>query len=401
MISEIKRSSKNLMKSNFIYYIPTKVYFGENKLQFLGEELRKYGTKVLLVYGGGSIKKNGLYDRIRKEIEKSGLELFEYSGIEPNPRHTSVNQGADICKRENIDVLLAVGGGSVIDATKFIGAAAYYDGDVWDLVTRKVPITHCLPIITVLTLAATGSEMNAGGVISNLDTMDKIGFGNACMLPKASFLDPTVTYSVDHYQTACGSADIFSHVLEVYFNLNEDLYMLDHFMEGLMKAVIKYAPIAMKEPENYEARANLMWASSWAINGFIEGGKNQAWSCHPMEHELSAYYDMTHGLGLAILIPRWMKYTLNERTVSRFEQYGRNVFDIKNDSDPMVIANKAIHMTSEFFFKTLGLKSNLSELGIDESKFEIMAEKASKNGTMEAFQPLYKEDIENIYRLCL
>ncbi|MDD5933979.1 MAG: iron-containing alcohol dehydrogenase [Clostridiales bacterium] len=388
------------MNSSFVYSIPTKVYFGENQLQHLGKELRNYGTKVLLVYGGGSIKKNGLYDKIRKEIADSGLELFEYSGIEPNPRHTSVNEGAEICKRENIDVLLAVGGGSVIDATKFIGAGAYYNGDVWDLVTRKAPITHCLPIITILTLAATGSEMNAGGVITNLDTKDKIGMGAACMLPKVSFLDPTVTYSVDRYQTSCGCADIFSHVVEVYFSMDKDLSMLDSFMEGLMKTVIHYAPIAMEHPNDYEARANLMWASSWAINGFINGGKTHAWSCHPMEHELSAYYDMTHGLGLAILIPRWMKYTLNENTVSRFEQYGRNVFDIHNDSDPMVIANKAIHMTSEFFFKTLGLKSNLSELGIDESKFEIMAKKAAQNGTFRAFVPLDAEDIVNIYQLC-
>jgi alcohol dehydrogenase YqhD (iron-dependent ADH family) len=188
-----------------------------------------------------------------------------------------------------------VGGGSTIDATKFIGAAACYDNDAWDFLGKWVPIEACLPIVTVLTLSATGSEMDAGGVISNLETKDKIGRMDPALLPKASFLDPTVTYTVNAYQTACGAADIMSHIIKVYFNMAQDLYMLDCMMEGLLKTVIKYTPIAIKEPNNYEARANLMWASSWAINGFVLGGKRQAWSCHPIEHEVSAIYDITHG----------------------------------------------------------------------------------------------------------
>lgn len=388
------------MNSNFIYDIPTKVYFGENKIGHLGVELEKYGTRVLMVYGGGSIKKIGLYDKITEEIKKAGLELFECSGIEPNPRHTSVNKGAEICKKENIDVLLAVGGGSVLDATKFIGAAAFHDGDAWDLLTQKAPITNCLPIVTVLTLAATGSEMDAGGVISNIETNDKIGMGHPLLLPKVSFLDPTNTYTVNEYQTACGSADIISHVLEVYFNMNQDLYMLDCVAEGLLKTVIKYAPIAIKEPNNYEARSNLMWASSWAINGFINGGKRQAWSCHPMEHELSAFYDITHGLGLAILTPRWMEYTLDDTTVSKFYQFGCNVFELDKDQEPMVVAKKSIEMLSDFFFKTLGLKSTLSEIGIDDSKFSIMAKKACNGGVLPGFKNLNQQDIENIFRMC-
>lgn len=301
--------------NNFIYDIPTRVYFGENQLGHLGEELIKYGKRVLLTYGGGSIKKTGLYDKVVAEIKNAGLELFELSGIEPNPRVSSVNEGAEICKKENIDVLLAVGGGSVIDCTKFIGAAAFYDGDAWDILMEKVTVEKCLPIIDILTLAATGSEMDCGGVISNPETKDKIGLVFPVMQPKVSFLDPTNTYTVSKYQTACGAADMLNHIMEVYFNMNQDLYMLDTVMEGLMKTIIKYAPVAMKEPENFEARANLMWTSSWAINGFIDGGKRQAWSCHPMEHEISAYYDITHGLGLAILTPRWMEYTLDETTV--------------------------------------------------------------------------------------
>ena len=243
--------------------------------------------------------------------------------------------------------------------------------------------------------------MDAGGVISNLETKDKIGYMHPMLLPKVSFLDPTNTYTVIPYQTACGAADIMSHIIEVYFNMNQDLYMLDTAAEGFMKTVIKYAPIAMKEPENYEARANLMWTSSWAINGFINGVKRQAWSCHPMEHELSAYYDITHGLGLAILTPRWMEYTLDDTTVSKFYQFGCNVFGIDKDMEPMAVAKKSIEMLSDFFFKTMGLKSTFTEIGIDDTNFSIMAKKAINGGLKYAFKPLNAQDVENIFRMCL
>ena len=387
--------------NNFIYNIPTKVYFGENQLGHLGEELSKYGTKVLLTYGGGSIKKSGLYESIVKEVKGAGLELFEFAGIDPNPRVSSVNQGADICKKENIDVLLAVGGGSVIDCTKYIGAATYYDGDAWDILLQKAPVEKCLPIITVLTLAATGSEMDCGGVISNPETKDKIGLLFPVMQPKVSFLDPTNTYTVSRYQTACGAADMLNHIMEVYFNMDQDLYMLDSVMEGLMKTIIKYAPIAMNEQDNYEARANLMWTSSWAINGFVNGGKRQAWSCHPMEHEISAIYDITHGLGLAILTPRWLEYTLDDTTVSKFYQFGCNVFGIDSKLNPIEVAKKSIEMVSDFLFKTLELKSSFKEIGIDDSDFSIMAKKACGNGVLSAFKPLNQQDIENIFKMCL
>lgn len=389
------------MNTNFIYDIPTKVYFGENQLSYLGEELKKYGNRVLLTYGGGSIKKIGLYDKIVKEIKQAGLELFEFGGIEPNPRHTSINAAAQICKKEKIDVLLAVGGGSTIDATKVIGAAAFYDGDCWDLVTKQAKVTNCLPIITVLTLAATASEMNGTAVISNLEVQDKKGIKSPLMLPKVSFLDPTNTYTVNAYQTACGSADILSHIFEIYFNIKEDMYMLDTIMEGLMKTVLKYAPIALKEPENYEARSNLMWASSWALNGFIRCGKTQSWSCHAMEHQLSAYYDITHGLGLAILTPRWMEYVLDETTVSKFYQFGINVFDLDKKLPQMEVAKKAIQLLADFLFKELKLNKTLSEIGIDDSKFEIMAQKACGGAVIPAFKPLDQKDIVKIYKMCL
>ncbi|MFQ9737150.1 MAG: NADH-dependent alcohol dehydrogenase [Clostridiales bacterium] len=387
--------------NSFVYDIPTKVYFGSDQLGHLGDELKRFGNRVLLTYGGGSIKKTGLYDRVTAEICRAGLELFELSGIEPNPRVDSVRKGAELCRREKIDVLLAVGGGSVIDATKFIGAGTFYDGDPWELSTGKGEIKACLPIVTVLTLSATGSEMDTGGVISNPETKDKLGRLDPHMLPKVSFLDPVNTYTVSAYQTACGSADILSHLFEVYFNMQPDLYMLDCFMEGLMKTVIRYTPVAIEKPDDYEARANLMWASSWAINGFVNGGKEQEWTCHPIEHEVSAIYDITHGLGLAIITPRWMEYCLDETTVSKYRQFAVNVFGIDENEPPMSAAKAAIAKLSDFLFGTLGLKSTFSALGIDDSNFALMARKACEGKAIHGFKTLTPDDVEKILRMCL
>lgn len=388
--------------NNFVYDIPVKVYFGENQLQHLGEELSKFGTRVLLTYGGGSIKKIGLYDKVIAEIERAGLEVFELSGIEPNPRIDSVRRGAQMCKDHNIDVLLAVGGGSTLDATKFMAAGACVDHDPWDFLSEKwAPITKALPIVTILTLSATGSEMDPGGVISNPETQDKIGRLAAPMLPKVSFLDPTLTYSVSPYQTACGSADMISHILEVYFNMEQDLYMLDCFMEGLLKTIIKFTPVAIEKPDDYEARANLMWASSWAINGFVNGGKRLAWSCHPIEHELSAIYDITHGLGLAIVTPRWLEYCLDETIVSKYVQFGVNVFGIDPNQEPMAIAHQAIDRLSEFLFDTLGLSRTLTEIGITAEHFPIMAKKACGGKILPGFKHLTPADVEKIFEMCL
>ena len=388
--------------NNFIYNIPTKVYFGENQLENLGKELRKFGRRVLLTYGGGSIKRIGLYDRVIEELRKAEMEVFELSGIEPNPRIESVRKGVEICKNEGIDVLLAVGGGSTIDATKFMAAGACVDHDAWEFFGANAkPIERALPIVTILTLSATGSEMDTGGVISNLETGDKLGRLAPALLPKVSFLDPTLTYSVGKFQTAAGSADIMSHILEVYFNTQKDLFMLDCFMEGMLKTVVKYAPIAVNEPENYEARANLMWTSSWAINGFINGGKRKAWSCHPMEHELSAVYDITHGLGLAILTPRWMEYCLDETNVDKYVQYGVNVFGIDSTMDKMAIAKESIRLTSEFLFDKLGLQRTFTEVGIKPEDFELMAKKACRYGDIRGFKTLTVDDVINIFKMCL
>ena len=388
--------------NSFIYDIPVRVYFGENQLGYLGDELKRYGRRVLLTYGGGSIKRIGLYDRVMAELQKGGFEVYELSGIEPNPRIESVRKGAALCKEHNIDVLLAVGGGSTIDATKFMAAGACVEHDAWDFLNDKwAPIKEALPIVSVLTLSATGSEMDCGGVISNPETKDKIGRLAPPMLPKASFLDPTLTYSVSPYQTACGAVDMFSHIIEVYFNMEPDLYMLDCFMEGMMKTIIKYAPVAMKEPDNYEARANLMWTSSWAINGFVNGGKRQEWSCHPMEHELSAIYDITHGLGLALLTPRWLEYCLDESTVSKYVQFAVNVFGVQEDKQPMEIAREGIERLSQFFFNTLGLARTFTEVGIKREDFPVMARKSCDGGVLKGFKHLQQADIEKIFEMCM
>lgn len=387
---------------DFTYSIPTKIHFGKEALDFVGEEVKKYSNKVLLTYGGGSIKKNGVYDKVVKELKNSGVEIFELSGIEPNPRIDSVRKGVEIIKENNIGAILAVGGGSTIDASKFMAAGACADFDPWEFISKKKPMSPAIPLLSVLTMAATGSEMDNGGVITNPETKEKLSSGHPDTRPKVSFLNPEITYSVSKYQTACGSSDILSHIFENYFNQDESMYMLDRMMESLMKTVIKYGPIAVKDPNNYEARANLMWASSWAINGFVSSSSKSEWTVHPIEHELSAFYDITHGLGLAILTPRWMEYVLNETTAHKFYDLGVNVFDIDKNLDQMEVAKKAIEKVKEFFFETLGLDSNLKKINIDEKYFDQMSKKAcGEKGKINGFIELSPADVRKIYEMCL
>lgn len=388
---------------DFVFHNKTKVYFGKNQLGHLHEEIAIFEKKVLLVYGGGSIKKIGLYGKVLTELEKAGMTVFELPGVEPNPRHTTVNKGASICKKEGIDVLLAVGGGSTIDAAKGIAAAAKYDGnDVWDLVTHKAEVKETLPIVTVLTLAATGSEMDGGCVISNMDTNEKYGYFGPDNNPDVSFLDPTNTFTVSAYQTACGSTDIMSHVFDVgYFTRQDTMDMLIRMQEEVLKTVIKFAPTAIENPDDYDARANLMWASTWALNNFLYDGLSQAAVCHAMEHELSAYYDITHGHGLAILTPRWLSYVLDEETAPRIKRFGENVFGIDASLSPMDGAKSAIRALEKFLFETLGLKSKLSDLGIDDKNFAAMAKNACGNGVLHGFTDLTPDDVEKIYKMCL
>lgn len=386
----------------FIYHIPTKVYFGNHQLINLADELKRYGNNVLLCYGGGSIKKSGLYQTVTDYIHGAGLKCYELSGIEPNPRITSVEEGAEICKEKKIDVILAVGGGSVIDCAKLVAIAAFYDGNPWDIITHAYRPKKALPLIDISTISGTGSDMDSIGVISNTETKEKKSFFFAELArPAVSFLSPELTYSVNKYQTACGSADILSHVIESYFVPKDGtMYLLDTFKEGLMKTVIRYAPIAMEEPDNEEARANLQWAASWAINGFIRSMQNVSWSCHPIEHEISAIYDITHGLGLAILTPKWMEYILDETTVDLFCKYGINVFDIDKTLPKMEIAKLSIQRTKDFFYKSLGLNDTFSSIGIGTENFETIAKNACfYNGSLPGYRTLTVNDVIQILEM--
>jgi len=385
---------------DFNYSIPTTIFFGRDKIEVLGDQIKNYGTKVLLVYGGGSIKKSGLYGKTIDILNKSGISFWELPGVEPNPRVTSVRKGIEICRENNIELILAVGGGSTIDCAKVIAAGYYYDGDAWDIVIDPRKINKVLPIACILTLAATGSEMDAVAVITNFDTKEKLGTGHPDMAPKFSILDPTYTFTLPEKQTAAGTADITSHIFEVYFSSTNEAFLQNRMAEAMLKTCIKYGPIALKEPENYEARSNLMWTSSLAINGLLSYGKETEWSVHAMEHELSAYYDITHGVGLAILTPHWMKYILNDSTLDKFVEYGVNVWGIDENGDKYAIANAAIEKTREYY-NSLGIPSSLSEVGINEEKLEEMAKQSTRRGKLGNFRVLDAEDVLSIFRAAL
>jgi len=384
--------------NNFRFNVCTDIRFGKDQVEALPEIMSSLGKKVLMVYGGGSIRKNGLYDKVKMLL--ADFEVFELAGVEPNPKITSVREGVKLCKAHQIDVVLAVGGGSTIDAAKVIAGGAHYEGDPWDLVVDSSKIGKVLPIVTVLTLAATGSEMNKNAVISNMEMNEKLGTSSRDFIPYASICDPTYLFTLPANQTAAGTADIMSHIFEQYFQPQKGAFISDRFAESLLKACIKYCPIALEKPDDYEARANLMWASTQALNSLLTCGKGGGWTCHPIEHELSAFYDITHGVGLAIVTPRWMRYILNEDTVDKFCEYGRNVWGI-TETNPYKCANMAIDAT-ENFFKACGIPMTLGEVGIDDSKFTVMAEKAVRlGGLQDAYVPLNEKDVETILRACL
>ncbi len=383
---------------NFMFYVPTRIYFGKGQISHLSE-LKNYGTKVLLVYGGGSIKRNGIYDSAMQILKDAGVSAYELSGVEPNPKIETVRKGVSMCKAEGIDMVLAIGGGSTIDCAKVVAAGAKYDGDAWDLVLDGSKIEAALPIFSVLTLSATGSEMDEFAVISDMTKNEKWGTAAEVLKPTMSVLDPTYTFSVSKKQTAAGTADMMSHTFENYFTKEKGADVQARFAEGLLKTMIKYGPIALAHPDDYDARANLMWAASHAINGLVAAGSQPAWCVHPMEHELSAFYDITHGQGLAILTPVWMEFVLKKdpSTAENFAVYGRNVWGIADDDDESA-AKKAIEATRTFLFETMELPANLRAVGIDSDEhFEIMAEKAAE-GCVGCFVPLTKDDIVEIFR---
>jgi alcohol dehydrogenase YqhD (iron-dependent ADH family) len=384
----------------FTYYNPTRLFFGKGMLDKLAEQVPQYGTNVLLVYGGGSIKKNGLYDNVMSRLKQLGANVRELSGVEPNPRLTTVHRGIDICKKEGIDFILAVGGGSVIDCVKAIAIGAKFDGDVWDIITRKATGKEALPFGTVLTLAATGSEMNAGSVITNWETQEKYGWGSPLTFPTFSILDPENTFSVPKNQTIYGMADIMSHVFEQYFHHTDNTPVQDGFCETILRTVIKTAPKLVENLENYEYRETILYSGTMALNGTLAMGTQGDWATHNIEHAVSAVYDIPHGGGLAILFPNWMEHVLDEG-VERFKQFAVNVFDIdpagKSDRETALAGIRALRA----FWNSIGAPSRLADYDIGDDKFEVMADKAMVYGPFGHFKKLQREDVLEIYRKSL
>ncbi len=387
---------------DFWYYVPTRINFGPSCFQYLIETVRRWGSKPLLVYGGGSIKKNGAYDAVVERLKEAGIDYAELGGVEPNPRYESVLEGNEICRKEKCDILLPIGGASAIDCAKSIAATAGYEGEPWDIISKKVPVGKVLPIITVPTLAAAGSEMSTSSVISRMDINMKAGYSSPDMRPRASFLNPEFTYTMPRRQTAAGVADAISHVMESYFSNVPEAYLQTKFGEALFDTLFHYGQIAYEEPENYEARSNIMWACCWAINGLTVKGNPVGWSMHKLEHELSAYYDVTHGIGLAIIMPAWLTWMLTEENAYRYLGYLKASFGIDpSGMDKMEAARLAITKTKEYF-KLLDLPLSLREIGVEEKLLPVMAHEAAvigKDYFDKAFRVLDEKSALEIYRL--
>lgn len=386
---------------NFDYQTPTRLIFGQGVVQEkLHDVMEKYGKRVLMTWGGGSIKRSGLYDLVKSILKDK--EIHELPGIEPNPKYApSVLEGVRICKEKNIDVILSVGGGSVLDCTKAIAGAACSDADPWDVITMKVPTLKAIPIVDIITLAATGSEYDRGGVISRTDTNDKLPYFSDLVFPAVSFIDPVYTFTLPVRQTLAGVSDCINHIMEQYF-CGEHIMMNDAFMEGAIKSLMKNVKIVLKEPENYEARAEIFYATTLGCNGIYSlGNSDGGWPMHAIEHALSGHYDINHGEGLAIVTPRWMKHILSDKTIERFVAFGTGVFGIDPSLPEMEIAEKAIQSIHDFY-REIGLPMTLREVGIDESRIDEMAHHIAVNEGLEnAWVPLYEEDIAAILRDCL
>ncbi|WP_168119407.1 iron-containing alcohol dehydrogenase [Paenibacillus sp. HB172176] len=387
--------------NSFQFHNPTRIVFGSGEVDKVGELTAGFGRNVLLVYGGGSIKSTGLYDRVMNKLQAAGLVVHELSGIEPNPRLSTVKKGIEIARINSVDFILAVGGGSVIDASKAIAAGVPYKGDVWDFFTNKARIAEALPLGTVLTLAATGSEMNGNTVISNWEEKLKRGSGSPLVYPKFSILDPTLTYTVPANQTVYGSVDIMSHVFEQYFSLTPNTPLQERFCESILLTVIENVEAALADPENAAARANLMWCGTMALNGGqISLGMANDWASHGIEHEISAIYDIPHGAGLAIVFPNWMRYVYRERP-DRFAQFAERVWQIpRNGRSDEELAEAGIAATRAFFSR-IGAPASLADYDIKDDQLDRMASEAVRYGTIGSFKKLGEEDVRAILEACL
>lgn len=381
--------------NSFTFYNPVKLHFGEDALEKLPKELAQFGQKVLVVYGGGSIKKNGVYNAVVEKLQEAGKTIFELSGVEPNPRVETARLGIEICKKEGIDLVLAVGGGSVIDCSKLIVAGAKYDGDAWDIVKRKFVVKDALPLGTVLTLAATGSEMNSGSVITNASTEEKFSWGSPSVFPKFSILNPAYTVTVPKNHTVYGIVDMMSHVFEQYFHNATNTPITDEMCEGVLRTVISTAPRLIEDLENVTLRETILLAGTIGLNGFLSIGSQGDWASHNIEHAVSAIYDIPHAGGLAILQPHWMRLNVSVNP-ERFAGIATRVFGVDaTGKTTEEVAHEGIDRLSAFW-TSLGAPNRLADYDIDDAKFDQIVEHAMENGPFGNFNKLQEEDVRTI-----
>lgn len=384
---------------NFEYQNETKIFFGKGTIAKAGEEAKKLGKRVLLCTGAGGIKKTGLHEKVADDLKANGLEVFQLEDIEPNPKIMSVYEGIDICNKNNVDFVFAIGGGSVIDCAKAIAVGVLCDGDVWEFYAQKKDdVQKALPICTVLTLPATGTEMNGNSVVSKWETKEKLYIFGPAIFPKFSILDPELTYTIPRNHTVNGVIDIIIHVLEQYFTHTPETPMLDRFSEGIIVTLIENVYKVLEDPCDYDARANIMFCGTLGNSHLIGLGKDQDWASHMIEHELSAIYDIPHGAGLSIIYPNWMKYAM-DAGYEKFKQLAQRVFNIEttNKSDKEIALEGAEKMRE--FFSSIGGPSKLKDVGIDDENFVLMAKQAVRYGPVGGFKLLNQNDVEEILKM--
>lgn len=386
---------------NFTYVNSTKIIFGKDTESLIGEEIKSFGgKKVLFHYGGGSIKKTGLYDRIIKSLAENQIDYVELGGVQPNPRLSLVRTGIELCKLHDIDFILAVGGGSVIDSAKAIGIGAVYEGDVWDFFTGNATIESTLPVGVVLTIPAAGSEASTGTVITNEDGWYKWSVNSVLIRPKFAILNPELTYTLPDYQTVCGASDMIAHVFERYFTNESGVDFTDELCEATIRSIMRCVKMVLKDPTNYDARANLMWEGTLAHNGILGTGRIEDWASHKIEHELSAIYDIAHGAGLAIILPHWMEYVY-KHDIYRFARFAHRIFNVDVDFFNLEATVLEGIKRLKNFYKEIGLPTKLKDVNIGSEHFEEMAKKATINGPIGSFVKLNTEDVFNIFKLAL
>lgn len=384
----------------FNFYSPTEFVFGKDREVEVGAYVKKYGgTKVLIHYGSGSVVRSGLLDRVKKSLEAEGIAYVELGGVQPNPRDTKIYEGIELCRKENVDFILSVGGGSCIDSSKGISVGVPYDGDFWDFYSRKAEFTKALPIGTVLTIAAAGSEGSGASVVTKEDGMLKRDIGSDLIRPRFSILNPALTQTLPAYQTACGATDIMAHVFERYFTNTKEVEVTDRLCEAILLTMIKETPRVIADPNNYEARANIMWAGTVAHNDIVGVGRSQDWNSHGIEHELSGLYDVAHGAGLAVIMPSWMEFVY-KHDVMRFAQMAVRVWGCEmNFENPEATALEGIK-AFRTFLASIGMPINFEQLGAKEEDIPTLVEKFGiGDGKTGGFVALSAADVTAIYKI--